>query len=136
MYYKPNFSFERRKNINIFLSACKDKTIKVKTLFKNASGIEKLERKDWEELLKTLQSFSKKMEANSLENRQTQSVPGFILNERSVKSLIRDAKHENNPGNNYALYGSPYQELTDSKDLYDRYNMVSRANFVNLNIYK
>ena len=123
-------SVERRTNINIFLSACKDKTMQVKTLFKNAGSIEKMGTKDWEELLKTLQSFSKKMEANS--QKKGQRVPGFILTEKAIKSLIDQSNRETNSHGNYELYASPYQQSSNAKELYSRYNMVSYLNDLTL----
>ena len=111
---------ERNTNINIFLSACKK--LGVKSLLKNADAIEKLEMQNWTELLKTLQSFSKKVEKNN--NRL-----GFKLEERGIKDLIDKAKHATITGeyndSNVEIYGSPYQETLNPKDLDDRYNLVS-----------
>ena len=99
-------------------------------MFKNAGAIEKMGTKDWEELLKTLQSFSRKMEANSLKKGQTQRVPGFTLTVKAIKSLKDQSNSEDNSRGNYELYASPYQQTSNTKELYDRYNMVSYVKIV------
>ena len=85
---------------------------------KNADAIEKLDQKNWTELLKTLQSFSKKVE--KLTNR-----PSFTLEEKVIKDLIDRAKHATTTHEydeaNYEVYGSPFQQTLNTKDLYDIY---------------
>ena len=110
---------ERKTNINIFLSACKE--LGVRSPLKNADAIENLEIKNWTEMLKTLYSFSKKVEKNRVGS-------GFKLDDKSIKDLIDTAKRatitgEYNDCNE--IYGSPYQDTLNPKDLDDRYNLVS-----------
>ena len=50
--------------------------------------------KEWEELLKTLQSFSKKMESNAIKKGTGKIVRGFVCSENSIKALVAEAKRE------------------------------------------
>ena len=111
----------------MFLTACKDRKMKVQTSFKTANVIEKMGMKDWEELLKTLQSFSKKMESNAIKKGTGKIVRGFVLSEKSVKDLVAEAKREESgyADAEYEIYGSPYRETPNSQDLYAEFNSVS-----------
>ena len=105
---------EKKININLFLSACRK--LDVGSKFKSADALEKLEIKNWPELLKTLQSFSKKMK--KVTNRAS-----IILDERLIKDLMDRAKHATTTHEydlaNYEIYGSPFQQTLNTKDLYD-----------------
>ena len=112
------FSVERKTNINIFLSACRKSG--VRSSFKNSDAIEKLDITDWAELLKTLQSLSRKVETHT--NR-----PSFRLDDKAIRNLIDQAKQSDYSDANYEIYGSPYQQTSNTEELYDRYNRVSCA---------
>ena len=110
------FSVEKKMNINLFLSACRK--LDVGSKLKNAEAIEKLDIKNWTEFLKTLQSFSKKM--RKMNNRAS-----FILDEKAIKDLIDRAKHATTTNEydeaNSEIYGSPFQQTLNTKDLYNIY---------------
>ena len=84
---------------------------------------------DWQDLLKTLQAFSKKMENNSIKKgRESRIIRGLTLTDKAMKSLVEDGKNDESiygPGENN-IYGSPYEETPTSTQLYDRYNQVKR----------
>ena len=101
--------------------------MKVQTSFKTPNAIEKMGIKDWEELLKTLQSFSKKMEANFIKKGHGRIVRAFSMSATAVKSLLEEGKRGQScytPGE-YEIYGSPYPEdLPNSSDLYSKHSQA------------
>jgi hypothetical protein len=101
--------------------------MKVSTHFKTPSAIEKMGVDEWAELLKTLQTFSKRMENNSIKKgRESRIIRGLTLPDKSIKALVEEGRNEESlysPGENN-IYGSPYEETPTSTELYDRYNQV------------
>ena len=123
---------ERRTNISIFLSACKE--LKVKVKFKNADPsdiIEKLDTKDWKPFLDILESFSEKFEAQ-LAKLWTDGniVRSFKLDTKKIKALIDKAEklklEQANTNGIYGgqLYTSPYQRSSNTKEMYSIYGTV------------
>ena len=79
---------EKKWNINVFLTACKE--LKVKTWFKHPVDIEKLETQNWEKLLATLESFSVKVEKNAKDKGHHRIIQSFKLEARAIKELLED----------------------------------------------
>ena len=101
----------------------------MKTWFKHPVDIEKLETQNWEKLLTTLESFSVKVEKNAKDKGHHRVIQSFKLDARAIKELLDTAKRAASRASyldaNCEIYGSPYQKTPSTKELYDRYNLVS-----------
>ena len=108
--------------------------MKVSTSFKNPSQVEKINtEKEWEDLLKTLMSYSKRMENNAIKTGQRKIIRGFTLSDKSIKTLAQEVVSRQSvyiPGD-YELYASPYEETLNSNEIYDKYGKVSREYEIN-----
>ena len=90
--------------------------MRVTTSFNEPGQIEKINtEKAWEDLIKTLISFSNGMENNALKTNQRRGftiVRGFTLSDKSIKRLAQEFVSRQSvyePGE-YEIYGSPYEE--------------------------
>ena len=76
----------------------------------------------WADLLATLKAFSKALEKHT--HRQ-----GFKLEDEAITDLVDKAKRSHATGEpydpNYAIYGSPYQQASNTEHLIHRYSLVS-----------
>ena len=98
-------SFEKKANVDIFLSACKE--LKVKTILKYET-IERLKPTDWLELVQTLQSLSAKIER---ERKDEGPFEAFKLDGKAVKEMIKRGKAEpesSDPSKD--IYGPIYRD--------------------------
>ena len=104
------FSYQKKTNIDIFLSACKD--IKVKTHLKY-DKIEQLDEDNWMEMLQTLQSLAKKTQTRRQDS--SGNFDSFKLDGTAVKQMIAKAKipsieSDDASQENYGIYGSVYED--------------------------
>ena len=119
---------ERKTNIRIFLSACKE--LKVRVKFKSSDPtdtIERLDVPDWKALLDTLESFSEKFEAQLAKIwNQGNIVRAFKLDSKKIKALIENSKSATGSSiYGQELYRSPYQQSSNTRDIYSTYGTVS-----------
>ena len=113
MYVWFIFSHEKKSNITIFLTACKE--MKVRTILKYDT-ILKLQVSEWMELLQTIQSLSKKIEKDKSKSGEQEQFAAFKLEAGNVKRMIelaktaasRAADQEPDGGEEYNVYGNPY----------------------------
>ena len=104
--------------------------MKISSSFKDPSQIEKINtEKGWEDLLKTLMAFSKRMESNAMKTNQRKIIRGFTLSDKSIKQLAKEVVSRQsiyNPGD-YEIYASPYQETPSGPNaIYVRYGQVRK----------
>ena len=109
--------------------------MRVTTLFNEPGQIEKINtEKAWEDLIKMLILFSKRMENNAFERlrhnanpNQRKVVRGFTLTDKSIKMLAQEfvSRQSIYKAGEYEIYGSPYEETPcGPNDIYDMYGKV------------
>ena len=120
---------ERIKNIKIFISACGQ--LKVNSRL-TESDIERLKPEDWEEIVKTIQLFSNKVEKNYPQDVTKKSFNIHLTNLKlSINQLINEWNELklDDTQSDYVyddeVYLSPYEDsIFNFEDMYDMYDMV------------
>ena len=111
--------------------------MKISTSFKEPDQIEKINtQKAWEDLIKMLILFSKRIENNAFERlrhnanpNQRKVIRAFTLTDKSIKMLAQEfvSRQSIYKAGEYEIYGSPYED-SGPNDIYDLYGRVCNFN--------